>query len=164
VTYWLINLPFLLVAAGFTGWGALRAGGPGLPGRRRFWGVWGGTTAALLVLTAVFDNLMIASGLFTYSEENISGVRLGLMPVEDFTYSLAAAWILVPLTVVGPGRSGPAGGSGEPGPASRGDGGRGPRERRAGARGPASRGRGERGPGARRAEAAAPDRTERGRA
>ena len=119
MTYWMINLPFLLVAAGFTGWGALRAGRPGLPGRRRFWGVWGGTTAILLALTAVFDNLMIASGLFTYSDENISGVRLGLMPVEDFTYSLAAAWILVPLAVVGPGRAGAAGGGSEPGPDAR---------------------------------------------
>lgn len=109
MTYWLINLPFLFVAAGFTGWGALRAGRPGLPSRKRFWAVWGGTTAVLLALTAVFDNIMIASGLFTYSDGNISGVRLGLMPVEDFTYSLAAAWILVPLTVVGPGRAGAAG-------------------------------------------------------
>ena len=141
MTYWLINTPFLLVAAGFTAWGALRAGGPGLPGRRRFWGVWGGTTAVLLVLTAVFDNLMIASGLFTYSDENISGIRLGLMPVEDFTYSLAAAWILVPLTVVGPGRAGPAGG----------------RERPA-----RTRGSGEPRPDAREAEAAAPDRVNRG--
>lgn len=104
MTYWLINIPFLLVAAGFTVWGAARAGRPGLVGRRRFWAVWSGTTAILLVLTAIFDNVMIASGLFTYTDENISGLRLGLMPVEDFTYSLAAAWILVPLLLTGPGR------------------------------------------------------------
>ncbi|QAB16564.1 prenyltransferase [Leucobacter muris] len=46
--------------------------------------------AALLVLTAVFDTLMIASGLFTYEESLVSGVRVGLAPVEDFAYPLAA--------------------------------------------------------------------------
>ncbi|MDN3310087.1 lycopene cyclase domain-containing protein [Microbacterium oryzae] len=50
--------------------------------------------AALLVLTAVFDNVMIAAGLFAYSDAHISGMRIGTAPVEDFTYPLAAAILL----------------------------------------------------------------------
>lgn len=49
---------------------------------------------ALLVLTAVFDNLMIASGLFTYADAHISGLRIGLAPVEDFAYPLAGVILL----------------------------------------------------------------------
>jgi lycopene cyclase domain-containing protein len=52
------------------------------------------TAAVLVVLTAVFDNLMIAAGLFTYPEELISGVRIGLAPIEDFAYPLCAAFLL----------------------------------------------------------------------
>jgi small toxic polypeptide LdrA/B/C/D len=49
---------------------------------------------ALLLLTAVFDNVMIASGLFTYADGQISGARIGLAPVEDFSYPLAAVILL----------------------------------------------------------------------
>lgn len=48
----------------------------------------------LVVLTAVFDNLMIAAGLFTYPEEHLSGLRIGLAPVEDFAYALCAAFLV----------------------------------------------------------------------
>ena len=48
----------------------------------------------LLILTVVFDNLMIASGLFAYSDAHISGLRIGLAPVEDFAYPLAAVILL----------------------------------------------------------------------
>jgi lycopene cyclase domain-containing protein len=44
---------------------------------------------ALIVLTVVFDNVMIASGLFTYADAHISGVRIGLVPIEDLSYPLA---------------------------------------------------------------------------
>lgn len=49
---------------------------------------------ALLVLTAVFDTLMIAVGLFDYSDAHISGLRVALAPVEDFAYPLAAVILL----------------------------------------------------------------------
>lgn len=55
---------------------------------------------ALFVLTTVFDNLMIAVGLFSYAEEQISGLRLGLAPVEDFSYPLAAVILLPGLWVL----------------------------------------------------------------
>jgi lycopene cyclase domain-containing protein len=53
----------------------------------------------LVILTAVFDNLMIAAGLFTYPSEHLSGLRVGLAPVEDFSYAVCAAF-LVPAVFV----------------------------------------------------------------
>lgn len=50
------------------------------------------TAALLVVLTAVFDNLMIAAGLFTYPPEHLSGLRVGLAPLEDFAYPVCAAF------------------------------------------------------------------------
>ena len=49
------------------------------------------TAAALLVLTAVFDSLMIGAGLFAYEPSLISGAQIGLAPLEDFAYPIAAA-------------------------------------------------------------------------
>ena len=48
----------------------------------------------LLVLTAVFDNLMIAAGLFSYPPEHLSGLRVGLAPLEDFSYAVCAAFLV----------------------------------------------------------------------
>ncbi|WP_203582461.1 lycopene cyclase domain-containing protein [Microbacterium hibisci] len=48
----------------------------------------------LVILTAVFDNLMIAAGLFTYPEHLISGLRIGLAPLEDFAYPVCAAFLV----------------------------------------------------------------------
>ena len=52
------------------------------------------TAAVLLVVTAVFDNETIAAGLFTYPAEHLSGLRIGLAPVEDFSYALCAAFLV----------------------------------------------------------------------
>ncbi len=52
------------------------------------------TIVVLSALTAVFDNIMIASGLFDYGGDALNGVRLGLAPLEDFAYPIAAALLL----------------------------------------------------------------------
>lgn len=52
------------------------------------------SVAALFVLTAVFDNVMIASGLFDYGGHALAGIRIGLAPIEDFAYPLGAALLL----------------------------------------------------------------------
>jgi small toxic polypeptide LdrA/B/C/D len=46
---------------------------------------------ALVILTLVFDNVMIAVGLFTYAPPHISGIHVGLAPIEDLSYPLATA-------------------------------------------------------------------------
>lgn len=48
----------------------------------------------LLILTAIFDNVMIGVGLVTYPEEHLSGLSIGLAPIEDFSYSLCAAFLV----------------------------------------------------------------------
>ena len=59
---------------------------------------------ALLALTAVFDNVMIAVGLFSYDPASLSGVHLGNVPLEDFAYPVAAALMLPALWVLLRGR------------------------------------------------------------
>ncbi|HQY32513.1 lycopene cyclase domain-containing protein [Actinotalea sp.] len=84
MTYVLVSLPFVLLAAL-----AL------VPARRRV--VPRALLAALValwVLTAVFDNLMISAGLVDYAAEHISGLRVGVAPLEDFTYPLAGVLLL----------------------------------------------------------------------
>lgn len=52
------------------------------------------TIGSLFLLTAVFDTIMIASGLFHYSPDHLLGLHIGLAPVEDFAYPLAGAILL----------------------------------------------------------------------
>ena len=49
---------------------------------------------ALVALTAVFDNVMLAAGIDDYSRLHASGLAIGRAPVEDFSYPLAAAVLL----------------------------------------------------------------------
>ncbi len=58
------------------------------------------TMAVTLVLTAVFDNLMIAAGLFSYADDRLLGAYVGLVPVEDFAYPVAAALLLPSLWIL----------------------------------------------------------------
>ncbi|PZU49618.1 MAG: lycopene cyclase domain-containing protein [Microbacterium sp.] len=88
MTYALLTLPFLAIA----GLVALATARRPDFGRRMRASAW--TALVLVVLTAVFDNLMIAADLFTYPEHLISGIRVGLAPIEDFSYPVAAAFLL----------------------------------------------------------------------
>ncbi|MFT4282059.1 lycopene cyclase domain-containing protein [Microbacterium sp.] len=88
MSYPVIVVPFLIVTLAVTAWSGRR------PGARQRLLASGIAAAVLVVLTAVFDNLMIAAGLFTYPEELISGVRIGLAPIEDFAYPVCAAFLV----------------------------------------------------------------------
>lgn len=52
------------------------------------------TLIVLLVFTAVFDNLIIAAGIVAYDPTKISGIMIGIAPVEDFAYTVAAVLVL----------------------------------------------------------------------
>ncbi|MCH8560023.1 lycopene cyclase domain-containing protein [Nesterenkonia sp. DZ6] len=58
------------------------------------WGAAALTTALLLGLTAVFDNVIIGLDIVRYGHEHLMGLYLGLAPLEDFSYSLAAVLLL----------------------------------------------------------------------
>jgi lycopene cyclase domain-containing protein len=94
MTYALLILPFAAATAAVTLATITR---PGFRGRMRASAV---AAAVLVVLTAVFDNLMIAAGLFTYPPESISGIRIGLAPIEDFAYPVCAAFLVPALLVL----------------------------------------------------------------
>ena len=99
MTYWLLNLCFLvpaalvLAAALIRRRSRARANGSN-HANGAFLAALSGTAAILLLLTAVFDNLMISAGLFGYNPERISGAFLGAAPLEDFAYPLAAVLLL----------------------------------------------------------------------
>ena len=95
MTYWILNAVFLAAAVVVLVI-ALRSGR-----QLNRWAL-GATALVLLTLTAVFDNIMIGVGLVDYGDAQISGIRLGIMPIEDFAYTvfavlaLPALWTLLP--------------------------------------------------------------------
>lgn len=58
------------------------------------WSAVGLAAVLLLLATAVFDNVIIAVGLVAYDDALISGLRIGLAPIEDFAYTVAALVLL----------------------------------------------------------------------
>lgn len=61
---------------------------------RRWWPPVAIAGVAVLALTAVFDNIMIGVGLVAYDPQANSGLAVGLAPLEDFAYPLAALMLL----------------------------------------------------------------------
>jgi len=47
----------------------------------------------LMLMTAVFDNLIILAGIVSYDQSKLSGIKILVAPIEDFAYTL----VLVPL-------------------------------------------------------------------
>lgn len=100
MTYLALDVIFLAVAAAAGVAAVLVHRGRRGRGPARLVPAIGITAAVTLLLTAVFDNLMIAAGLFTYDEDRLLGAHVGLVPVEDFAYPLAAAILLPSLWIL----------------------------------------------------------------
>jgi lycopene cyclase domain-containing protein len=83
MTYWLLNVVFLAVVVVV----ALAAV---LARRAPRWRAIGLALVGVLILTAVFDNVMIGVGLVGYDATKISGAFVGVAPLEDFAYAVAA--------------------------------------------------------------------------
>jgi lycopene cyclase domain-containing protein len=49
----------------------------------------------MFTLTAIFDNVIIGTGIVDYDDELLLGVKLLYAPIEDFAYT-AVALVLVP--------------------------------------------------------------------
>lgn len=84
LTYLALTLAVLAVLAAFCA-PVLR----GLPARPVL-----GAACVLLVLTAVFDSMIVGFGLTVYDEARILGLRIGTAPVEDFGYTIAAVMLM----------------------------------------------------------------------
>ena len=79
-TYIVLNMLFLASALGLLAWRRLLV----------FSRAVCLTLAVLLVMTIVFDSLLIYFGMFTYPADKILGIRVGLAPIEDLFYALLA--------------------------------------------------------------------------
>ena len=62
--------------------------------RRRVLAACGITLVVLLATTVVFDSIIVGTRIVGYDDGRILGLRLGLAPVEDFAYPIAAAVVL----------------------------------------------------------------------
>lgn len=98
MSYWMLNAVFLALAA-------VIAVAAVLAHRAPRWRAVALAGVLVLILTAVFDNLMIALGLFGYNPERISGAFVGLAPLEDFAYAVAAVILLPSLWHLLPART-----------------------------------------------------------
>ncbi|CAN5143339.1 hypothetical protein BH11ACT2_BH11ACT2_06670 [soil metagenome] len=87
MTYWALNSIFLAAVAAVAVVAAVIRRPP------RWIAVLAGL-GILLVLTAGFDNVMIGIGLVGYDRALISGAFIGVAPLEDFAYAVAAAVLL----------------------------------------------------------------------
>jgi lycopene cyclase domain-containing protein len=87
MTYWLLNLAFL-------GTVALVALATWLARRMPAWRAVGLSAIPLLLLTAVFDNVLVGTHIVSYDPKLISGAFLGFAPLEDFSYAIAATVML----------------------------------------------------------------------
>lgn len=92
MTYWGLNAIFLAVVIVVALVATVRRG--------IRWPAVGIALGILLIMTAVFDNVMIGVGLVGYDESKISGAFIGIAPLEDFAYALAAAVLLPSLWVL----------------------------------------------------------------
>jgi len=87
MTYWALNAIFLAAVAAVAVAAVLSKRAPR-------WRSVGLVLVVVLLMTAVFDNVMIAVGLVGYNAAKISGVFVGVAPLEDFAYALAAVVLL----------------------------------------------------------------------
>jgi len=80
VTYLLMNLGFMLIA-----FVVLNVFVRKTPWKTVLW-----TMLSMLLLTLIFDNVIIGLDIVAYDPEKVSGVFLGLAPIEDFAYTVVA--------------------------------------------------------------------------
>lgn len=49
----------------------------------------------MFTLTAIFDNVIIGTGIVAYDEDKLLGIKILYAPIEDFAYT-AVALVLIP--------------------------------------------------------------------
>ncbi|RFA16304.1 lycopene cyclase [Subtercola boreus] len=98
MTYWTLNAVFLAIALAVSVVALLVRRRPRLLPLAV-------TVLVLFVVSAVFDNVMIAIGLVGYNRDLISGAFLGIAPLEDFAYVVGAVLLLPALWYLLPARA-----------------------------------------------------------
>ena len=90
MTYLLLSVPFVAAAA-IVAW-TWRPRGAGDARRRAIAMLV--AAGVLVLLTAVFDSVIVATGIVAYDDDHRLGWTIGLAPVEDFLYPLAGVLLL----------------------------------------------------------------------
>lgn len=80
MTYLALNLTFMFIA--FVTLNLVSRNSP--------WRAIGFTMLWMLLVTLVFDNVIIGLEIVGYDKTKISGILLGLAPIEDFAYTVVA--------------------------------------------------------------------------
>jgi lycopene cyclase domain-containing protein len=80
MTYLALNLTFMFIAFVTLN----------LVSRKSPWRAIGFTMLWMLLVTLVFDNIIIVLEIVGYDKTKISGILLGLAPIEDFAYTVVA--------------------------------------------------------------------------
>ena len=80
MTYLALNVTFMLIAFVTLN----------LISRKSPWRAIGFTMLWMLLVTLVFDNVIIGLEIVGYDKAKISGILLGLAPIEDFAYTVVA--------------------------------------------------------------------------
>jgi len=84
-TYLILNIIMTLLVATF-----LRLHGVRIKASRALWITLGG----LIVLTAIFDNVIVGLNIVDYRLDKILGLYIGVAPIEDFFYAVLAVMII----------------------------------------------------------------------
>ena len=80
MTYLALNMTFMFIAFVTLN----------LVSRKSPWRAIGFTMLWMLLVTMVFDNIIIGLEIVGYDKTKISGILLGLAPIEDFAYTVVA--------------------------------------------------------------------------
>ena len=80
MTYLALNVTFMLIAFVVLN----------LFSRKSPWRTISFTMLWMLLVTLVFDNVIIGLEIVGYDKTKISGILLGLAPIEDFAYTVVA--------------------------------------------------------------------------
>lgn len=84
MTYLVISVPFLLAALAL--WARVRP-----------WKLTATVAGVLFLLTVIFDNLMVAAGLYQFGHATTLGLDIGRIPVEDLFYPLFTSLVVTAL-------------------------------------------------------------------
>jgi lycopene cyclase domain-containing protein len=53
-----------------------------------------GLTLVVLAWTSPWDNAAVAMGLWGFDPERISGITIGLLPIEEYAFFLLQTWVV----------------------------------------------------------------------
>lgn len=100
MTYSVLNSVFLGLAVWFVVIAIVVSSRRGMKFTQPVWWTAALTLVIMMITTAIFDNVIIGVGLVAYDPSTLLGAYIGLAPLEDFSYTLAAVMVLPALWIL----------------------------------------------------------------